>query len=196
MDGWKDVSDDIIKSAPTRTNETLIESEVKEHEKTFDGFDPKVHRTGKDGKPVIKKDGSFAKKPGGVGTKSTVGKTKSEDAVSQAPEMGAQELGKITAETFFALNTQFLGEAARPDDGDRESITNAVGLYLESKGIQKDIPPGVLLLLVTGGYYAKVLQKPQPRTKLARLGMWIKRRFKRGAHDDSRADGKREDDSK
>ncbi|MGD9158992.1 MAG: hypothetical protein PVG39_11340 [Desulfobacteraceae bacterium] len=194
---WKTAVDTITDAAPKRTSPQFSQETPAEDE-----FNPDIHRTDKQGNPVRKKDGSYALKPGSGSPKAQAKKSQMGDpgqpglnAPEAAPSPGAAEMGRFATETFFALNMQFFGKAAIPTDDTKLAMTHATSLYMESKGFDKDISPGVMLILVTSGYYAQVLKHQEPRGKVKKVGTWIARRFKRGTRVDSGTDGKREDDT-
>ena len=207
---FESVTGPIIEGAPERVSEQIIGAKQEEAEKEAQnqptgGFDPSIHRVDKNGEPVKKKDGSFALKPGSGSPKAKQKKSTLGDpggpapaaVVESGPSPTASQLGTFATETFFTLNMQLFGKAAIPTDETKLALTHASSLYMESKGFDKDISPGVLVIMVMSGYYAQVLQHQEPRSKVKRAAGWFARRFrKNGARIDSGANGKREDDSK
>ena len=199
---FEQISKTVIDGAPNHVSEHMVDTPpVEKPHDDSQQFDPKIHRINKKtGEPVRKKDGSFALKPGsGSPKKSSLGTPNqpSPDApmIQQGPSAGAEALGKFTTETFFALNMQLFGKAAIPTDETKLSLTHATSLYMESKGFDKDISPGVMIIMVMSGYYAQVLTHQEPRSKVKKAANWITRRFRRGSRIDSGTNGERKNNN-
>lgn len=193
---WINVSQDLTDSAPERISPNIV-AETATDEGPYPGFDPEIHRTDKDGRPVRKKNGDYALKTGAGSTKR---KSKVHATVKSTQQaVGAEFVGKYTCDSFIMINTMILGEAAVPTPELKLGMEQATTIYMQSKGIDKDIPPGIMLLMALGTYYAHVFQAPAPRSRVSKIAGWVKSKLKRkgksdGAYDDSRPDRERKDD--
>ena len=141
-------------------------------------FNPSIHETDENGRPVFNAKGGYRKKrgrkpgfsPSSSSSKNT-GKAGQNESVSASNGTGTDSMpdysatGKILAGLFFGVTTSMIGPEWEPSVSENENITNATVRYCEAMEIS-DIPPGIALLLCVGMYAAPRFQHPNTRAKL------------------------------
>ena len=145
-------------------------------------FDPTIHATDAGGRPVKTKRGRWARKrgrkPGGSGP---AGKTDGfrSPLMDQLNIPGNEPMDdfKLVAEmattTFMSLGTILLGPDFQPDhDSERTAVRDAFEEYAREKGYD-DIPPGIALMVVCGGYIVTKSAKPTVQARLLSFAGFI-----------------------
>ncbi len=184
-------------SIPALDNADLADL-IDDHAEAMAGFNPDVHAIGADGKPIIKPDGSFAKKRGrkpggknsvsahapralppkiapGTGVPLPDGDLSPSVASSGDEKISAEATAKMCTNLTFAVGTMVFGQdLAKPSGKDEiNSIKNAYKDYFDSRGTP-DLPPEIGLLFAIGAYAAPRLQHETMREKVARWGAAVK----------------------
>lgn len=172
-------SDDIYGSSPPNDTET---------DSTGTAFDPTKHAINREtGKPSKTKSGKFRAKRGGP---SKINTTES--------DVGGAEVcaGVLAANLFMNMGMMMFGDEWQPEnEGEVKAMEGAWTDYLDEKGID-DLPAGVTLAIVMGGYAAKRLSKPKTSSKIIYGMGWIKGKFSRnGARNNSRPQRVRENNT-
>lgn len=155
-------------------------------------FDPAVHKTKPDGSPLLTSDNRLWRKSGvrpkqsksfvGAGPIPPGAPGAAPDA-QPAPGTEAahyQASGQVMAETLTGVCAMLGGEDWHAAEHEKAALANAWGNYFRSKGLT-DIPPGVAVLIATGGYLLPRLSKPTTRGKLARLVQRFRDRKRKAA---------------
>jgi hypothetical protein len=88
----------------------------------------------------------------------------------------------------FGLTTGVLATTLGPEwlprdmngekGGERQTVTVPLEIYFRSKEMP-DLPPGVVLLLALAMYGAPRLRAPDTSSKLKRVFLWVRSRFKK-----------------
>lgn len=169
-------------------------------------FDPALHASDGYGKPIVGARGHLLVRTSGSAHRaraqarspSTLPPTGTGQGTVRLPP-SPEALGAAIATIDFATQTAagLWGEKWRPKtDAEREALIDAWARWYQARGV-RDIPPGMLVLLVTGGYVSARLDEPARERiagKLGRYGRWIKSKLGgRSARADTRADGNGED---
>ena len=149
------------------------------------GFDPAIHLTGADGKPVKTKTGKFRKKPGRPASNgkaaSTVYKAESAEKSPEALKREqAHQTGKFAAGALIQLGVTIGGDEWMPTTvqteggpiSEQAGLEYAFGNYFESQGLT-DIPPGIALAIAVGGYALPRFTKPKTKSQLGKLKDFI-----------------------
>jgi hypothetical protein len=139
-----------------------------------EGFNPEIHETGADGRPVMRADGRTFKLKRGRGSPSRrIHATApppgfaTADGAAPAPfadagagadvepiAVKAKRCAKDSADTFFSLAVAFLSAEWEPEPAERERIETALErVYLRYGSL--DLPPGLALVLAVTMYAAK-----------------------------------------
>lgn len=144
---------------------------AKTHIDALAGFDPEIHAVNPDGSPKRKPDGNFAlkrgRKPGGA--RAPISK-EAQQAVIVNPARAAA----VESAMFFAYGSAGLfGDEWKPQEGELENLERAFERYYVAKGIT-EFPPGIGLALALSAYTLPRLTQPETKTKLQKLGLWVK----------------------
>jgi hypothetical protein len=172
-------------------HEAMVEQEKAEQwaelrDKNGDTFNPSIHRTTKDGEPLLSSKGNLVlrsgrKKGGESKPKSIVGGVSAYTQNSEpeiTPQMQARATGKAAANILITLGVQFGGEEFYPIKRDeigvdeKASLEKAFADYFEATG-RTDFPPGVALSIAVAGYIAPRLTMPKTRTRMERFKLWV-----------------------
>lgn len=162
-------------------------------------YDPAIHETGPDGKPLMNAEGYIKCKRGGAAQKvqrAAAGKftppTKPDPTKPAAPnaealEAQVQATGATAAVLVVSLAQMVGGEDFKPETGEAEGMAGAFANYFRSKGIS-DIPPGTALAITLAAYIGKRWNRPKFAEKRKGLIFNIKRwwndfRFRRAESD-------------
>lgn len=146
-------------------------------------FNPDIHVTDENGKPILLNDGSIKSKRGRrSGSVSHVHK----EAPASADESAAA--GAAIAESIFLLCRSIGGEAFTPIERDnineRAMMTSAWQRYCEAKGIS-EIPPSLFVGVAMMTYVGPRLSEPTVRERIGgafgRLRNWWRNRKARKA---------------
>lgn len=170
-------------------------------------FNPDIHITDAEGKPVINRDGFITRKRGrkkGTPTTQKIKLPNGQTATVQIPaaeneDVKRQQAAYISAGGFINIGVMIFGEEWLPEQkpvDEHRLIVQAFDDYYKVKGVA-DIPPGVALVIALGGYGIKRLAKPNTKTKFQLIvgsvierakGIFNRLRGKKsnGAHVDSR----------
>lgn len=181
---------DPVKEAENLTAEipeANLDASISDAAKTYDGFDPSIHATNKDGTPKFRADGkTFALKRGrkpGDHIPSPLPDAVSGDVAQSAsnidmskpsaapvpPKVDYTGLGKVYAGLFVSAGVGLIGEEWAPQDNDeRKNLETAFAMYAKSTNAV-DLPPGWALVFALGIYSAKRLPHPNTRGKLEKL---------------------------
>lgn len=124
---------------------------------------------------------------------------KSEDEkVAEAARMATAELTVNMIEQSGAV---IAGNTAKMADIEKQNMIAVYNKYFESKGL-KDIPIGLVLVLTTGQYYARVLTSEPAQPKVKGFARWIadkwgkfRKRKNTDARSDHRNDSERKDNA-
>lgn len=162
--------------------------------KTVGAFDPSIHATDSNGNPILKADGTYAKKRGrkkGVsyasvvnsggagsdggdsgraGTASGVGTQAATGTGTEKAQVNYPQLARYMTGVGFMGAESLLGPAWRPTPAEDEQITFCTARYLEHLGVD-DIPPGMALCIVVGMYALPRINDPETRNRLAKWGL-------------------------
>ena len=136
-----------------------------------DGFDPEIHSTDAMGNPVKNKDGSFRKKRG----------RKRGSTVNPEATYESGNLAKTSVELLVNTCVVTFGEAWLPikdkDHGidERVNLEGAFDRFYAEKGLD-DLPAGFALVLACSAYALPRLQDQQTKSKLSKLGSWLKQK--------------------
>ena len=164
-----------------------------------DGFDPALHETDANGKPVLTPTGRFKKKPkgaaGSTAKKSVLstGRAESVQVPTASPEQIARASGAGAANLLIVMGMIVGGEEWQPrqnkDMDEKAMLEQAFGDYFAATG-KMDIPPGWALCAAIGLYAAPRFTMPKTQSRFKRLKMWIASKWiarqmrKRGKTDD------------
>ena len=189
------ITDDLLNNAPGVSEHVIEQEQAKETEQTeslsqYPGFDPVIHATDENGQPIPKKGGGWqkrrGKKSGSVSnTKPTVQSQLGKINANSGPstkELAAREAGRAAAGMIFQAGMLLGGEEWQPlidsDLGINEPVTmaKAWGDYFVAKDIE-DFPPGIALSIALIGYAVPRLTQPKTKTRLQRLGLWVKEKL-------------------
>ena len=138
-----------------------------------EGFNPEIHETGPDGRPVMRAGGRGFKLKRGRGSPSrrihatapppgfAAGDAAAPAADPTAGDAGAEPIAvkakrcaKDSADTFFSLAVAFLSPEWEPEPEERSRIETALErVYLRYGSL--DLPPGLALVLAVTMYAAK-----------------------------------------
>lgn len=166
-------SEHVINSEPT-PDETINNTSINTVNET--AFDASIHRVDADGKPKLKKDGSFMIKPGkkaGSNTNksfSTVGSIQQEPMFSQennAMNEQNKSFSKIGALTATRIRQILGGENATKDE--LEYLESALKIYLDDSNFE--VSPGIGLLMALGTFYLPLTMVPPEKNILMQTGM-------------------------
>lgn len=114
-------------------------------------FNPDFHAINPDGSPKLTKKGALKIKPGR--SNSIIGERGVKSQGPLIPDVKKYEgTAKLTADTLEQISVVFGGEKFRMKNEEKISVAGAFENYYAAKDIS-DIPPGVALTLVLGGYY-------------------------------------------
>jgi hypothetical protein len=149
-----------------------------------ESFNPAIHETDENGRPVFNAKGGYRKKRGrkpGFKSSSNANTTNSNDAgstnangfkqsvsASNEPLPDYSATGKILAGLFFGITTGAIGPEWEPSVSENEQITAATIRYCEAMEIS-DIPPGFALLLCVGMYAVPRFAHENTRNKVSRV---------------------------
>lgn len=151
-------------------------------------FDPSIHRVDATGNPVKNRDGTFAKKRGRKAGQTSQAKTGPIPvATMSAEQMEAENLGKATAETIFAVCQGVFGSEWTPivDNAinERHNMQTAWSQYYLATG-KRDLPPSLIVIVAMTCYAAPRFQHENTRTRFGGLGRgmakvwgWVKNTF-------------------
>jgi hypothetical protein len=164
-----------------------LEKEKSESTIDIDGehFDPDIHATDKNGKPVKNKNGTWRKKRGRTAGKST--KKSSKEIEEQRKLEESYKASGIMCATVQELGmTAVFGDAGKFESIAQSKHTADVWeSYLRSKEVS-ELPPSVMVVACVVSHGVRAAQKPeaQPRVesmkeKAGVLFNRIKKRFKR-----------------
>lgn len=187
MPSIENVTDELIKGQPA-PQEHAIAAEGPSDQSTEDGdrsgpmdregraFDPTIHATGKDGSPVLNKDGSIRVKAG-RGSPRARSQLNVADEKPNAVNVSTRT-GEQIADSIFILGQLIGGEEWAPVKNveygidERATMREAWQKYADEK--QWPEPPALLLVIMVSASYA-IPRFYQPKTK-ARLKIakqWI-----------------------
>jgi hypothetical protein len=138
-------------------------------------FDPQIHATDPSGKPVKTKRGRWARKRGRKpnGSRPT-GQTDGFrsplmdqlNIPGNEPVDDFRLVAEMATTSFMSIGTLLLGPDFQPDhDSERTAVRDAFEEYAREKGYD-DIPPGIGLLIVCGGYVVTKSAKPTVQARL------------------------------
>lgn len=193
--------------------EHAIEAEEKKQEVPRDyfdrdgrPFDPAIHEKQIDGSPILNRDGTLRIKRGRGSPRSVVGETRrAAGGPFATPASTPIEAGKQISEAIFAFGQVLGGDEFAPvynkelGINERAQMYDAWSRYCESKGIN-DIPPGIAIIIATGGYIIPRFAMPKTKTRLTRVKDWCSGKLAtwrnhRAARPDRGNDRKRQDDA-
>lgn len=211
------VHDETLAQSP-EANQDAIDAQAEEELETLreqagntdkDGtiFDADIHAVNAAGEPSVTPTGKFRKKRGSVvATKSAAAKTIQDEAAARAA-------GVLAADLMVGTSVALLGDEWIPlgESGEQEPIKydehsmlrKAFGDYFVAKNIS-DFPPGIALSIAVSSYAgARLAGGKETKSRLSKAWTWtsdkFKKLFKRGkkdaAHDNSRDNGVRKDDT-
>jgi hypothetical protein len=126
-------------------------------------FDPKKHRMGPDGKPMVNADGKFSKRYSRKNEKSD------QDEYDATGTM-------LAAMVFKLFGAIFDAEEAKPDPEFEATLTDAYATALRAKGLSLTDPTWNAIGL-TGIYAFGVVQKPKSNAKFKTLWAGVRSRF-------------------
>lgn len=144
-------------------------------------FNPEIHETGADGKPVLTPTGRFKKKKGMGRAALTVPQT--DNAEAKRREMIAAQrnmAAQVIVNTFISTGVMVFGDEWQPETqkavmegkeisiSEKDILVTTTEQYLESKNVV-DIPPGVCLAIVFSSYCLKRAGKPETKRRLMAL---------------------------
>lgn len=164
--------------APTSSEEL-----ADEHATAYAGFDPEIHRSGPDGKPIYTAKGEYAKKRGrkagnaasALPSKNAANQANANGPASLSSEAAARQIVNLS----LNLAVMTLGPEWAPNDkAEAEGLKNAFRDYFDARGVPA-IPPEFGLVLAVGAYSLPRFNRPNTRDKLENLGLrlrhWIAR---------------------
>lgn len=180
------IAEELVETMP-EPQEHAIKAEQEKEKLVFDehlattsnlvdrlgrSFDPALHTVDGDGNPKINQNGTLRIKRGrgSPGAKSTLGEIKR--------DISATSAGKTIADSIFALGQLLGGEEWAPmldhERGvdERKSMTDAWSRYADEND-WNDIPPGVVVIIVTIGYIAPRLFMPKTKARMSGIREWI-----------------------
>jgi hypothetical protein len=144
-------------------------------------FDPQIHATDPSGKPLKTKRGRWAKKrgrkPGSRPSSGTDGfRSPMMDQLNipgNEPVDDFRLVAEMATTSFLSIGTILLGGEFQPDhESERTALRDAFEEYAREKGYD-DIPPGILLLTVCGGYIVQKSTKPGVAERLYLFAGWM-----------------------
>lgn len=157
-------------------------------------FDPAIHETGPDGKPVTGVRGNFRAKRGrkGGGAASVMASTGASSPVdAKKAEAARQSLlaGGAAAQMLITAGMLLGGEEWKPVKDEKAGIdeqailAGAFGEYFKTKEV-KDVPPGVALTFALMLYIAPRFAMPQTQAKVSTLKArivqwWVNRKLRK-----------------
>lgn len=162
-------------------------------DKDGNAFDPQIHRTDKDGNPVLSAKDKLIRKPGRKsGSAAPPRQSVIADAPGQSPaEITARDdmqmraagmaLGKVAANTMISICTLISDEWKPTIDeehgiDERQYLENAFGEYFVATG-KTDLPPSWGLGIAISAYAIPRFGKPKTKSRLAQFGSWIKKKY-------------------
>lgn len=150
-------------------------------------FDPKVHKTKKDGAPLLTAAGLLWRKPGQrpKQSKSFIYQGAPRPGEDAPPGVGTEAAhyeasGRVMAETIFSIGQMLFGQEWAPikiegEIDERAQMSSAWAEYSRAKGIN-DIPPGVAVAIAMASYSLPRLAKDNTKKKIGGFFGWIKNR--------------------
>lgn len=160
----------------------IADSQTPDHERVHisedqNVFDPEVHVADQWGEPVLNKDGSYRKKRGRKkGSRNSDSDSTDENTV---PVINVDEAAKQSANLFINAGVLIFGDDWAPESKDEAgALKNAFKNYYDAKGVP-EIPPEYGLAFALGAYSLNRITKDQTRTKLQKVGIFLKEKFGR-----------------
>lgn len=153
-------------------------------------FDPSIHKTDREGQPVINNDGSLRLKPGHGSPKWQNKAQPQSRLVTDKPGQSVQreadptDVGKGISESIFALGQLIGGDEWAPVKDptygidERAQMYDAWGRYCEAQGI-KDFPPGIAVTMVCIAYAVPRFTKPKTKARVGGIVNWCKTKYVR-----------------
>lgn len=196
---------------PTPSAETppvTLDGMVQDHAAPLEGFDPAAHAVGADGKPVIKADGTYAKKRGrkpaqtnqpvsarapyalplpGAENSANAPSTNSAGGnplpnpvtQNQGGKMSPELAAKWSANLTFNIGAMIFGhELATPSKDEKVIIPAAFKDYYDLRG-SPDIPPEIGLAIAVGAYLLPRFRHESQAEKVGRIWDKIKSVFRK-----------------
>lgn len=147
----------------------------------YEGFDPAMHATGADGKPLAKKGGGWQLKRGrrkSDPNEPTAPRTSVITAKSGVPADDVRISNDQAAEMIVSMVTggaqQFLGPAwAVNDKAEKQGLVQATRAYLDATG-GLDLSPGMGMVFAWTPYTIKRLPDEETQSRLGKFGVWIR----------------------
>lgn len=171
-----------------------LDDAVGEVSQSYEGFDPSQHAV-KDGKPVFRSDGSYAKKrgrkPQASGAPPTEASKEKRSAISKKQALQENLITNHMAAVMLVNGVlsgmvNFVGpEWAPANEDEGKQLLAVVETYINAKG-QIELSPEAILALTIIPYAAKRFEVENTRNKFAgawgklkSLGKWSVERFSR-----------------
>jgi hypothetical protein len=173
-----------VESTPRPAADDATPSQRSFLDEAMGGFDPLIHKTGEDGKPVINKDGTFARKPGRRPGAQAASKAPDSGTGPQAQPLpqgagaaipgGSKEMAVVIARTFTAVLTRAVGDEWSPTSvAEMRHLEEATEKYLVSiGGVQ--LSPAANMIIAYGAYGLARMGHENTRTKTSRVIGWVK----------------------
>lgn len=158
------------------------------------GFDPTIHAVDRDGRPIVKSNGEFAKKRGRrKGAKATSGavfsalpnpnaaSTENAPLIGDVPseQVDNGPIAKWSANLVFNAGVLFFGaDLGEPTKDEKTMLPAAFKDYYDLKGAP-NLPPEVGLFLAVGAYVAPRLMHERMTEKRRGIKAWFARFFRK-----------------
>lgn len=146
-------------------------------------FNPEIHETSADGKPVLTPTGRYKMKKGARARLIVPASDQSEEKAAAMKAAQRRMAASAVVDSFINTGVMIFGEEWLPETQiildpatqkelgkieEREMLITSCDQYMAAKGIN-DIPPGLCLTLVVSSYCLKRVQKPKTQARLAQI---------------------------
>lgn len=132
-------------------------------------FDPNIHCVDENGNPKVTKSGKFRRKRGKANAVATPSLTDI-DPIRRAK---AKQAAQVSVAATFVAGQICFGPEGAPMEGEVQEMDAAYTdfYYLSEKPI--DLPPWVLVAMVSANYVAKRLAMEKPRSRVSKGISWL-----------------------
>lgn len=137
-------------------------------------FNPAIHCVDANGNPKKTKSGKFRRKRGKAGVYASVTAPQSIDNVKMQNAAAAAQVS--VAATFLAGQICF-GPEGRPEPGEPEQMQAAYQQFYYLSETPVNVPPWVLVFMVSSSYIAKRMALPEPRNRVMLGIQWVQEKF-------------------
>ena len=193
-------------------NDSILEQYAHLVDKNNSAFDPKLHKTKRDGTPTVSKLGKLMLKPASAkqnNTKdspldTTLDSGQLDKELTDIEKQQCAALGKISANSLFAVGRVLGGEEWAPIKSggydEAAALESAFNDYYLASG-KTEMSPKLALSLAIGSYAIPRFTKPITQAKTKSIfkkihGWWHQRKGKKNAQASQKAEQVRKDSEK